>query len=237
MKPKFRTKSGSCESRKKNEVGNPQKKHLFFKAKKKLLVKKVVAYPPDPLSLFKRSVCSSARFPTHSTPSPCAATDTVHGRMWRTWCGRKGWASTSSSFLHTPPTWRAHSTPTSKGVKSRWDACRAKNPGFIGQAEFVRLFDGVLLESFAGGQLREGFANCGLVPPNFAKMEAKEAKRRSTSATSSARTKPWRRLCAPVVPRTKEARRTHGSWPTRNHAGCLGKRWPPCGRSPTKAAR
>ena len=33
-----------------------------------------------------------------------------------------------------------------KGVKSRWDACRRKNPGFPWQPDFVRLFGGVLLE-------------------------------------------------------------------------------------------
>ena len=32
-----------------------------------------------------------------------------------------------------------------KGVKSRWDACRRKNPGFLWQPDFVRLFGGVLL--------------------------------------------------------------------------------------------
>ena len=66
-----------------------------------------------------------------------------------------------------------------KAVKSKWDACRTKNPGFLRQPELVRLFDGVLLECFADGQLRKGFADCGLVPPKFVKMEAKTAEHKA----------------------------------------------------------
>ena len=132
--------------------------------------------------------------------------------VWACECEESGLGK-RAGLRHLPPP----STHHPQGVKSRWDTCRTKNPGFLRQPDFVlvlrrrQLLKGLRIAP----QIRkDGGQNGGAQ----AAPGGREA--RSTEGGSP---RPGDSKDSPSCLRLR-FRRTRGSWPTRNRVGCLGKK-------------